>query len=81
MDPYTLNPVKQGEQTAKRVWRVLLDSGSDGDLLFFHPSNKEYIPSKERLRPQKRTTSNGTFKTTKVGNLDLKFPEFSESKL
>ena len=73
--------IKRGEQTAKRIWRVLLDSGSDGDLLFVHPRNKEYIPSKERLHPQRWTTSNGTFKTTKVGNLDLKFPEFSESKL
>ena len=73
--------LKQGEQTAKRVWRVLLDSGSDGDLLFVHLHNKEYIPSKERLHPQRWTTSNGTFKTTKVGYLDLKFPEFSESKL
>ena len=73
--------IKRGEQTAKRIWRILLDSGSDGDLLFVHPRNKEYIPSKERLHPQKWTTSNGTFKTTKVGNLDLKFPEFSESKL
>jgi len=34
--------IKRGEQTAKRIWRVLLDSGSDGDLLFVHPRNKEY---------------------------------------
>ena len=73
--------IKKGKQTAKRVWRVLLDSGSDGDLLFVHPRNKERIPQKERFAPQKWKTSNGTFKTTKVGNLEIKFPEFSESKL
>ena len=73
--------IKKRVQTAKRVWRVLLDSGSDGDLLFVHPSNKERIPQKERFSPQKWKTSNGTFKTTKVGNLEMKFPSFSESKL
>ena len=58
-----------------------MDSGSDGDLLFVHPRNKECIPQKERFAPQKWKTSNGTFKTTKVGNLEIKFPKFSESKL
>ena len=41
--------LKHGAQYAKRVWRVLLDSGSDGDLLFVHPSYKERIPQKERF--------------------------------
>ena len=45
--------IKYGVQTAKRVWRVLLDSRSDGDLLFVHPSNKERIPQKECFAPQK----------------------------
>ena len=39
-------------EKSKRVWRVLLDSGSDGDLLFRHPDNHEYIPAKERFKPQ-----------------------------
>ena len=72
--------IKFDKQTAKRVWRVLLDSGSDGDLLFVHRANKERIPQKERFAPQKWKTSNGTFRTTKVGNLEMKFPAFSESK-
>ena len=37
---------------SKRVWRVLVDSGSDDNLLFRHPENNEYIPSKERFNPQ-----------------------------
>ena len=63
------------------MWRVLLDSGSDGDLLFVQKGLKENVPFKERFRPQKWRTSNGTFRTTKVGNLDMIFPEFSESKV
>ena len=44
--------LKNGKQMAKRVWRVLLDSGSAGDLLFVHRSNTERIPQKERFTPQ-----------------------------
>ena len=58
----------------------MLDSGSDGDLLFVHEGSKVVIPYKERYAPQKWRTSNGTFKTTNVGILDLNFPEFSKSK-
>ena len=32
--------------------RVLLDIGSDGDLLFVHEGTKTYIPFKERYAPQ-----------------------------
>ena len=66
---------------AFRLWRVLLDSGSDGDLLFVHKSSKNCIPFKERFAPQKWHTSNGAFQTTKVGRLDVTFPEFSKSKV
>ena len=43
--------IKKGVQTAKRVWRVLLDSGSNGDLLFVHEGSRSVIPSKERFAP------------------------------
>ena len=45
---------------AKRVLRVLLDSGSDGDLLFLYDRDK-LTPTKRRISPQKWRTSNGTF--------------------
>ena len=67
-------------EKSKRVWKVLLDSGSDGDLLFIHPDNNEYIPSKERFKPQRWCTSNCTFATTKVGDLELYFPDYSGLK-
>ena len=68
-------------KSAKRVWRILLDSGADGDLLFLHPKTREYIPQKERFAPCKWRTSNGTFQTTKVGDFELLLPKFSKSKL
>ena len=70
---------KQQPQT--KAWRVLLDSGSDGDLIFITKKDLKNIPHKKRYAPETWETSNGTFKTTKVGELELIFPEFSRSKL
>ena len=58
----------------------MLDSESDGDLLFVHEGTKIDIPFKERYAPQKWRTSNGTFTITKVGKMKLIFPEFSSFK-
>ena len=65
----------------KRILCVLLDSGSDGDLVFVQEGTKSYIPFKERNAPQKWRTSNGIFTTTKVGVMDVIIPEFSSSKV
>ena len=63
-----------------RIWRVLLDSGADGDLFFKRKSGTR-LPSKKRAHANRWRTSNGTFTTTRVAELDLTFPEFSERKL
>ena len=65
---------------AKRALRVLLDSGSDGDLVFVKKGSRLKVPYKERYAAQTWRTSNGTFKTTNVAKLDVCFPEFSTSK-
>ena len=69
------------KQTTNRVWQVLLDSGSEGDLVF-NPTSPDAVrvPYKERYAPQRWRTSNGIFETTKVGRLELEFPEYSKSK-
>ena len=60
----------------------MLDSGSDGDLLFVRSGTKECIPTRPRIAPQSWRTSNGTFTTNEVGDdLEFIFPEFSESKI
>ena len=63
-----------------KALHIFLDSGSDGDLLFVKPNSRSIIPTKERMSPQKWRTSNGTFSTTEVGDLELTFPEYSKSK-
>ena len=65
----------------KRILRVLLDSGSDGDLVFVQEGTKSYISFKERYAPQKWRTSNGIVTTIKVGVMDVIFPEFLSSKV
>ena len=64
------------------MWRVLLDSGSDGDI-FFQPKSKnkaKTVPYTKRLVPQIWQTSMGQFRTDKVGDFSLTFPEYSGSK-
>jgi hypothetical protein len=59
--------------------RVLLDTGSSGDLLFIQ-KGKIDIPIVKRAVPQSWNTSNGTFQTKKVGNIELSFLDYSTSK-
>jgi hypothetical protein len=43
--------------------RVLLDTGSSGDLLFLKKGSNKYIPDMNRAVPESWSTSNGTFRT------------------
>ena len=74
---------KIGRSTSKgnKAWCALLDSGSNGDLLTIRTKDLKNIPHKNRHAPERYETSNGTFKTTKVGRVDVLFPEFSSSKI
>ena len=65
----------------KKVWKVLFDSGSDGDIAFIRKSEKASIDMHKRLYPQRWKTSNGIFETNKVGNVQLTLPKFSTSKI
>ncbi len=59
--------------------RVLLDTGSSGDLLFMQ-KGKIDIPIVKRAVPQSWNTSNGTFQTKRVGDIELSFVDYSGSK-
>jgi len=65
----------------RRPYRVLLDSGSDGDILFVRKDTSDVVPTTKRIRPQKWKTSAGVFTTYDQGDqLEFSFPEFNESK-
>ncbi len=72
--------VSSGLYVKNKTIRVLLDSGSSGDLLFMKKGSSKYISIVKRVVPQLWGTSNGTFITNKVGNIEISFVEYSASK-
>jgi hypothetical protein len=64
----------------KNLVRVLLDSGSDGDLIFVDKDKPMLLPTTKRLIPQLYNTSSGRFQTTKKAETELNFVEYSDSK-
>ena len=63
-----------------KLIRVLLDSGSDGDLWFHKKGTPKCFPYTTRQVPKSWCTSNGNFHTEGRGKLELKFFEYSNSK-
>jgi hypothetical protein len=70
------SPIKVKNKTI----RVLLDSGSSGDLLFMKIGSSKCISVVKWVVPQSWGTSNGTFITDRVGNIKISFVEYSASK-
>ena len=64
----------------KKLIRVLLDSGSDGDLLFHKKGTTKHFPYLTRQVPKTWHTSNGDFQTKGKSDIQLKFFEYSISK-
>jgi hypothetical protein len=60
--------------------RVLLDSGSDGDIIFISKDKPMLLPSSKRLVPQLSNTLNGSFQTKQKAEIELNFFECSNSK-
>jgi hypothetical protein len=59
---------------------VLLDSGSDGNLVFVDKDKPMLLPSSKRLVPQSWNTSNGMFQTKHKAEIKLNFFEYSNRK-
>ncbi len=61
------------------VW-VLLDFGSDGDLVFVDKNKPMLLPSSKRLVPQFWNTLNRMFQTKRKAEIKLNFFEYSNRK-
>jgi hypothetical protein len=72
--------VGSGLKVKNKTIRVLLDSGSSDDLLFIKKGSRKQISVVKRVFPQSWGTSNGTFFTDRVGNIEISFVEYSASK-
>ena len=64
----------------EKLIRVLLDSGSDGDLLFHEKGAPKHFSYLTRQVPCSWHTSNGVFQTKGRGKLPIRFFEYSNSK-
>jgi hypothetical protein len=64
----------------QKLVRVLLDSGSDSDLIFVDKDKPMLLPSSKMLVPQSWNTSNGMFQTIRRAEIELHFVEYSKSK-
>ncbi len=72
--------VSSGLYVKNKTIRVLIDSGSSGDLLFMKKGSSKRIYVVKRVVPQSWGTSNGTFVTDRVGNIEISIVEYSASK-
>ena len=74
------NDASERRIVKQKTIRVLLDTGSSGDLLFIAKGSQKCIPTLKRAVPQSWGTSNGTFITKKVGEISLSFVKYSASR-
>ncbi len=56
---------RSNKHDKRKLVRVLLDSGSDGDHIFVDKDKPMLLPTAKRLYPQLWNTSSGRFQTTK----------------
>jgi hypothetical protein len=70
----------QSKSIKSNLIRVILDSGSDGDLWFQEKGTKPRFPYLTRQVPKSWYTSNGSFLTKGRGEVNLTFFEYSNTK-
>jgi hypothetical protein len=75
-----LKPTHSNKVSKKKILRVLLDTGSDGDIMFHKKGTNKPFPYLTRQVPKTWHTSNGDFQTKGQGDIQLKFFQYSNSK-
>ncbi len=69
-----------GYLTSNTVIKILLDSGSNGDLLFHEKGTEKHFPYLTRQVPKSWHTLNGSFLTKGRSKISLKFFKYSNSQ-
>jgi hypothetical protein len=77
-DGYTRH--RSNKHCKETIVRVLLDSGSNGDLIFVNKDKPMLLPNSKWLVPQSWNTLNGLFLTRPKALVELNFFEYSDSK-
>jgi hypothetical protein len=68
------------KHSKQKIVPVLLDRGSDGNLIFVNKDKPMLLPYLKRLVPQLWDTSNGIFQTGRKARVELNFFEYSDIK-
>jgi hypothetical protein len=71
---------RSNKHCKQKIVRVLLDSGSNGDLIFVNKEKPMLLPYLKRLVPQSWNTLNGIFQMQRKARAELNFFEYSDSK-
>jgi hypothetical protein len=77
-DGYTCH--HSNKHCKQNIVQVLLDSGSNGDLIFVNKDKPMLLPYSKRLVPQSWNTLNGIFLMRCKARVELNFFEYSDSK-
>jgi hypothetical protein len=77
-DGYTCQ--SSNKHCKQKIVQVLLDRGSNGDLIFVNKDKPMLLPYSKRLVPQSWNTLNGIFQTWRKAQVELNFFEYSDSK-
>jgi hypothetical protein len=77
-DGYTRQ--RSNKHCKQKIVRVLLDSGSNGNLIFVNKDKPMLLPYSKRLVPQTWNTLNGIFQMRRKAWVELNFFEYSDSK-
>jgi hypothetical protein len=72
---------RSNKHCKQKLVRVLLDSGSDGNLVFVNKDKPMLLPSSKRLVLQSWNTLNGMFQTKRKAEIKLNFFEYFNSKM
>ncbi len=75
-----LKPTHSNKVSKKKISRVLLDTGSDGNIMFHKKGTNKPFPYLTRHVPKSWHTSNGDFQTKGQGDIHLRFFQYSNSK-
>ena len=68
------------KKETQKIIRILLDSGSNGDLMFHEKGTPKRFPYLTRQVPKTWCTLNGDFHAKGKGSLEVIFFEYSNSK-
>jgi hypothetical protein len=71
---------RSNKHCKQKIVRVLLDSVSDGNLIFVNKDEPMLLPSLKRLVPQSWNTLNGIFQTWCKARMELNFFGYSDCK-